>query len=399
MAKLSQRILNLQASPIRKLAPLADNAKKEGKKVYHLNIGQPDIHTPEVFYEAIKNFNEPVLKYSDSHGISELIDSFIKYYKKWDIHFESDEIMVTNGGSEAILFALMGVCDYGDNVLIPEPFYTNYNGFAQIAGVNVSSFLTKAEEGFHLPPKSEIVKHINDKTRAILLSNPGNPTGVVYTKEEINLIAEIAKEYDLFIIADEVYREFVYDNLEYTSFMKVTGIEKRVILIDSISKRYSACGARIGLVASKNKELIANILKLCQSRLCTPTIEQIGAAKLIDTPQEYFFEVKKEYQKRRDVVFNALKEMPGVVCQKPTGAFYVVAKLPVKDAEDFVKWLLTDFSVNNETVMLAPAAGFYSTEGLGLDEVRISYCLKCEDLEKAMNILKAGLEEYKNTKE
>lgn len=398
MAKLSERILNMQASPIRKLAPLAEKAKKEGKKVYHLNIGQPDIHTPEIFYKAINEFCDPVLKYTGSEGIPELINSFIKYYKKWGIDFQKDEIMVTNGGSEAILFALMAVADYDENVLIPEPFYTNYNGFAQVAGVNVSSFLTKAEEGFHLPSKAEIVKHINNKTRAILVSNPGNPTGVVYTKDEINLIAEIAKEHDLFIIADEVYREFVYDGLEYTSFMKVPGIEDRVIIIDSISKRYSACGARIGLVASKNKELIANILKLCQSRLCTPTIEQIGAAKLIDTPEEYFVEVKKEYQARRDVVYNALKNMPGVICEKPTGAFYVIAKLPVKDAEDFVKWLLTDYSINNETVMMAPAAGFYATEGLGLDEVRISYCLNCSDLEKAMNILKHGLEEYKKIK-
>lgn len=398
MPNLSNRIMSMQASPIRKLAPLADKAKKEGKKVYHLNIGQPDIHTPEIFYEAIKKFNDPVLKYAGSQGIPELVDSFIKYYKKWNINLEKDEIMVTNGGSEAIMFALMAIADYGDNVLIPEPFYTNYNGFSQVAGVNVSPFLTKAEDGFHLPAEGEIVKCINDRTRAILLSNPGNPTGVVYTKEEINLIAKIAKEHNLYIIADEVYREFVYDGLSYTSFMHINGIEDRVILIDSISKRYSACGARIGLIASKNKELIANVLKLCQSRLCVPTIEQVAAASLVDTPEEYFVETLKEYQERRNVVYNALKEMQGVICEKPTGAFYVIAKLPIKDAEDFVKWLLLDYSINNETVMLAPAAGFYATEGSGIDEVRISYCLNCDDLKNAMNIMKHGLEEYKKVK-
>lgn len=398
MPNLSNRVLNMQASPIRKLAPLADAAKKDGKKVYHLNIGQPDIHTPSLFYDAIKEFNDPVLKYSGSQGIPELIESFIKYYKKWNINFEDDEIMITNGGSEAILFALTAITDFGDNILIPEPFYTNYNGFSQSAGVDVISFLTKAENGFHLPSEEEITKNINEKTRAILLSNPGNPTGVVYSKEEINLIAKIAKERDLFIIADEVYREFVYDGLEYTSFMHVEGIEDRVIIIDSISKRYSACGARIGLVASKNKGLMANILKLCQSRLCVPTIEQVGAARLIDTPDEYFTEVKNEYQTRRDVVYGALKEMPGVVCEKPTGAFYVVVKLPVENAEDFVRFLLTDYSIDGETVMLAPADGFYATEGLGKDEVRISYCLNTGDLKKAMNIFKNGLEEFVKTR-
>ncbi|SEF47204.1 aspartate aminotransferase [Caloramator fervidus] len=398
MPNLSERIKNMQASPIRKLAPLAEKAKKEGKKVYHLNIGQPDIETPQIFYDTIKSFNNPVLAYTGSQGIPELINSYIRYYKEWNIDFEEDEIIVTNGGSEAILFALMAVCDYGDNIVIPEPFYTNYNGFSQIAGVNVSPFLTKAEDGFHLPKKEEIVKAINDKTKAILISNPGNPTGVVYTKDEIRLIADIAKEYDLYIIADEVYREFVYDNLEYTSFMHMKDILDRVILVDSISKRYSACGARIGLIASKNKELMKNVLKLAQSRLCSPTIEQIGAAKLIETPKEYLEKVKEEYQRRRDVVYEALSKIEGVICKKPTGAFYVIAKLPIKDAEDFVKWLLTDYSVDNETIMLAPADGFYATEGLGKDEVRISYCINIDALKKAMNIFEKGLIEYKKQK-
>lgn len=342
----------------------------------------------------MKNFRDPVLKYTDSAGIPELTNSFIKYYKNWNIHLEKGDILITNGGSEALLFALMSVTDFGDNIIIPEPFYTNYNSFSQIAGVKVSPFLTSAEKGFHLPSEKEIVKSINDRTKAILISNPGNPTGVVYTKDEIDLIVKIAKEQDLYIITDEVYREFVYDGLKHTSLMQIKGIEDRTILIDSISKRYSACGARIGIIASRNRELMANALKLCQSRLCVPTIEQLAAANLINTPEEYFEETKKEYQARRDVVFNALKEMPGVVCEKPTGAFYVIAKLPVDNAENFVKWLLTDFSVENETVMLAPAAGFYATHGFGIDEVRISYCINRDDLAKAMNIIKLALEEY-----
>ncbi|MCX7695825.1 MAG: pyridoxal phosphate-dependent aminotransferase [Caloramator sp.] len=392
---LSTRILNMQESPIRKLAYFAEEAKSKGIKVYHLNIGQPDVKTPDEFFEAVKTFNEPVLKYTASQGIDMLIQSFIKYYSEWDIDFEKDEIMITNGGSEAILFALLAVCDVGDNVIIPEPFYTNYNGFAEVAGVNVKPFLTYAENGFHLPDRSEIEKLIDNKTRAILLSNPGNPTGVVYTEEEIRMVAEIAKANNLYIIADEVYREFVYDNLKYTSFMHVKDVLDRVILIDSISKRYSACGARIGLIASKNKVLIKNVLKLCQSRLCVPTIEQIGAANLINTDKNYFVEVKEEYQRRRDVVYEGLSQIEGVICQKPKGAFYVIAKLPIEDAEHFSKWLLTDFNLNGETVMVAPAEGFYATNGLGKNEIRISYCINCDDLQKAMNIIKEAIKAYR----
>lgn len=396
MLKFSERAEKMQASPIRKLAPLATAAKKKGKKVYHLNIGQPDIHTPELFFDAIRKFDQKVLSYSDSQGIPPTINSFREYYASWGINFEEKDIIVTNGGSEAIMFAIMAVADHGDEILIPEPFYTNYNGFSSVAGVKVVPFLTKAEEGFHLPSKDIIEKSITPKTRAILLSNPGNPTGVVYTKKELTTIGEIAKQYDLFIIADEVYREFVYDGLEYTSFMQIPEIEDRVIIIDSISKRYSACGARVGLVASKNNDLMALILKFCQSRLCVATLDQIGAAALINTPKEYFDEVLKEYQTRRDVVYNALKSIPGVVCKKPTGAFYVVVKLPVENAEDFVKFLLNDFDVDNETLMMAPAEGFYATPGLGRNEVRISYCLNTDDLKKAMNILDKGLQAYTN---
>lgn len=394
--KFSKRISDMQFSPIRKLAPYAEIAKEKGVEVYHLNIGQPDIVTPDCFFNAVKEYEEKVLKYSGSQGIDKLIESFIKYYKTWGIDFEKNEILITNGGSEAIMFALMAICDVGDEVIIPEPFYTNYSGFSDVAGVKVVSFMTKAENGFHLPPKDEIVSKITDKTRGIIISNPGNPTGVVYTYEEIRMLADIAKEHNIYIIADEVYREFVYDGLKYTSALTMTDALDRVILIDSISKRYSACGARIGLVASKNKDLINQILKLCQSRLCVPTLEQIAAANLINTPESYFYGVKAEYENRRNILYNALYKIPGVICEKPTGAFYIVAKLPVKDAEDFAKWMLTDFSYNNKTVMFAPAEGFYATPGLGKDEVRFSYCINSDELEDAIDIFERGLIQYLN---
>ncbi|NEZ46189.1 pyridoxal phosphate-dependent aminotransferase [Clostridium niameyense] len=392
----SERISKMQFSPIRKLAPYAAEAKKKGIHVYHLNIGQPDIKTPECFTEGIKSFNETVLKYTASQGMDPLLESFIKYYKQWNIDFDKDELLITNGGSEAIQLSLMALCDVGDEIIIPEPFYTNYNGFAQSAGVEVVPFLTKAEDGFHLPKKEEILNKITDKTRAILISNPGNPTGVVYSYEELRMLADIVKEKDLFLIADEVYREFVYDNLKYTSAMYLEDIRERLIIIDSVSKRYSACGARIGVIASKNKELIHQILKLCQSRLCVPTVEQLGAANLINTPESYFKEVREEYENRRNIMFEGLKNIPGVVCEKPTGAFYIVAKLPVKNAEDFAKWLLEEFNYDHKTVMVAPAEGFYATSGLGIDEIRLSYCLKGEDLKEAMELLKIAIEKYNN---
>ncbi|SDK48972.1 pyridoxal phosphate-dependent aminotransferase [Natronincola ferrireducens] len=395
--KLSKRITAMQESPIRKLVPYAQGAKANGKHVYHLNIGQPDIETPTSFMKSIKNFDEKVLAYSSSQGMPELIDAIINYYKKYDIHYEQDEILITNGGSEALLFAIIAIADANDEILVPEPFYTNYNGFSSAVDVKVSPITCKAEEGFHLPSKFEIEELINPRTKAILISNPGNPTGVVYTKEELKILAELAEEYNIFIIADEVYREFVYDGLHYTSFGNIEKIQDRVVIIDSVSKRYSACGARIGSIASKNKELIRQILKLCQGRLCVPTLEQIGSVELYKTPQEYFNEVNTEYQNRRDIVYNGLSEIPGVLCKKPTGAFYVVAKLPVDDAEKFAIWLLKDFDVDGETVMLAPAEGFYATPGLGKNEARIAYILNENDLKKAMNILKLALEKYPNT--
>lgn len=392
--EFSRRIISMQQSPIRKLVPYAEEAKQKGKKVYHLNIGQPDIPTPDVFWEAIKNYDEDVLAYSFSQGIPELRNSFSKYYKMHNMDFDPEDILITNGGSEALLFSLIATCNYEDEVLIPEPFYTNYNGFGNSAGIKVKPITTKAENGFHLPPKKEIEKLITNKTKAILLSNPSNPTGTVYNREEIFMLRDIAKKYDLFIIADEVYREFIYDGLEYMSFAHLNDIKDRVIITDSISKRYSACGARIGCIASKNKELLKQILKLCQSRLCVATIEQIGASALINVQDKYFKEVSEEYKKRRDIVYEALSKMDGVVCEKPHGAFYVIAKLPVIDAEDFVIWLLREFDVDNETVMMAPAEGFYATKGLGKDEVRISYVLNTEDLLKAMKILEKALKIY-----
>jgi len=396
--RFSNRIVAMQESPIRKLVPYADKAKKKGKKVYHLNIGQPDIATPKEFLEAVKDFDEQTISYAHSQGIAQLIHTFIEYYKGHNINFEKDEIIVTNGGSEALIFSLIAVCDQGDEVLIPEPFYTNYNGFSSMTGVNVVPITTVAENGFHLPEKDEITKLIGEKTKAILLANPGNPTGTVYTKDEIYMLRDIAKEYNLFIIADEVYKEFVFDGQEFMSFAHLDDIQDRVILTDSISKRYSACGARIGSIASKNKELMAEIMKLAQGRLCVATLEQIGAANLINTSNSYIEEAKAEYWKRRDIVYNALQKIDGVICEKPQGAFYVIVKLPVDNAEDFVIWLLEDFDVNNETVMLAPAEGFYATEGLGRDEVRISYCINAEDLEKAMYILDEGLKVYPRRK-
>ena len=392
--KCSKRIATMQSSPIRKLAPIANKAEANGIKIYHLNIGQPDIKTPKGFFKEVKNFDSEVLEYAVSPGLPELISSLQQYYTTYNMHFESDEILVTNGGSEALLFSLMATCDPEDNILVPEPFYSNYNGFSQSINVHIIPITTKAEEGFHLPNKEKIQSLINSKTKAILLSNPGNPTGTVYTKKELYMISEIAKENDLWIISDEVYREFIYDGLEYTSFGNIKYVEDRVIIIDSVSKRYSACGARIGSIASKNKTLISEILKLCQSRLCVSTLDQVGSVELYNTSSSYFTEVNNEYKNRRDVLYNELIKVKGVICKKTTGAFYIIAKLPVENAEDFIIWMLTDFNKDGETVMACPAEGFYATPGLGKDEIRLAYVLKEDDLHKAAIILKEGLEKY-----
>lgn len=396
--ELSKRINGMEESPIRKLAPLNIKAKNEGKKVYSLNIGQPDIETPKSFINSVRSFDEKVIKYTASEGLPELINAVSNYYKHYNMDFSDNNILITNGGSEAVLFSLIAIADHGDEILMPEPFYTNFEGIASSVGVRVKPIKTKAEDGFRLPSKDKIEGLIGPKTKAILFSNPGNPTGVVYTKEEINMLAEISKENNLFIISDEVYREFIYDNSEFISFGSITDIEEQVIIIDSISKRFSACGTRIGALLSKNEELIQNILKLCQGRLCCPTLEQVGATALYEMPFDYFDEIKKEYQNRRDTIYEELIKIPGISCKKPNGAFYIVAKLPVYDAEEFAMWLLSEYSLDNETILLSPAQGFYSTEGLGRDEVRIAYVLQRDDLRKAMKILKGGLIEYQLTK-
>lgn len=390
---ISKRIQSVPPSTIMELLTFAEKAKNQCKKVYHLNIGQPDIITPEGFFQAIREYKGEVLEYALSEGLPELIEAIRKYYINYNLDFKNDEILITNGGSEALLFTILTICDEGDNVLVPEPFYSNYFNFSKSVGVNINPITTLAENGFHLPNKNEIVSKINDKTKAILFSNPGNPTGVVYTRDELEMIADIAFEHNLWIIADEVYREFVYDG-EYTSIGTIERVKDRVIIVDSVSKRYSACGARIGSLASKNKPFMKSVLKLCQARLSVPTLEQLGAIELYKTDNSYLKEVKEEYRKRRDVLYNELIKIPGIICKKPSGAFYIVAKLPVKNADDFTKWLLSDFDKEGETVMPCPAEGFYQTSGLGVDEIRLAYILNTKDLSKAAILLKAGLEVY-----
>ncbi|MCF7919991.1 MAG: pyridoxal phosphate-dependent aminotransferase [Candidatus Cloacimonetes bacterium] len=392
--RISERALNIQASPIRKLVPLANAAKAAGKHVYHLNIGQPDIETPPEMMAVYKNFEEKVLAYGPSQGLEFYRKNLVNYYKHNRIELTADEIIVTTAGSEACFFALLATCNPGDEVIIPEPFYTNYNGFATWAGVNIIPLTTYVEEGFALPDSLQIEKLVTSRTRAIMLCNPGNPTGAVYSAEELGRVAQIALKKDLFVISDEVYREFVYDDEKHTSIMEFPEIRDRAIMVDSISKRYSACGARIGCIVTHNQEVLNALLKFAQARLCPPTLEQYAANAAIALTDEYFDQNINEYNKRRKTVFAELQKIENVVCKLPQGAFYIIAKLPLQNAEDFVKWLLTDYSLDNETVMVAPAAGFYATEGLGLDEVRIAYILNEVDLKKAMNIFRSGLKEY-----
>lgn len=392
--KTSDRIQAMQESPLRKLIPHATKAKAKGKKVYHLNIGQPDIPTPPVFMEAIHNYDTNIIKYSFSQGEPVLIDAIRGYFARDNIRFDVDDILITNGGSEGVTFATIATCDPGDEILVPEPFYTNYNGFTGEVNVRIVPVTTKASEGFHLPRKDEIVAKITPKTKAILFSNPGNPTGTILRQDEMEMLAEIAIEHDLFLISDEVYRGMAFDGLEAKSMASIHGIEDRLIVLESVSKRYSACGARIGAICTKNKELTKQILKLCQARLCVATLEQIGAAALYQLPESYTRRIRDEYQARRDIVYRTLQDIPGVVCEKPTGAFYVVVKLPVEDAEQFIIWMLDEFDVDGETIMLAPAQGFYATPGLGKDEARIAYVLNTNDMKRAMHILKLGLQAY-----
>jgi aspartate aminotransferase len=394
--RLSERALNIQASPIRKLVPLADAAKACGKHIYHLNIGQPDIETPREMMKVYSEFDEKVLAYGPSQGLLFYRKNLVKYYARYEIELSENEIIITTAGSEACFFAMLAVCNAGEEIIIPEPFYTNYNGFATWAGVKITPLTTRAENGFALPGDEELERLISPKTRAIMICNPGNPTGALYSRDDLKRLAVLVNKHDLFLISDEVYREFVYDGGLHTSILTFPEIKNRAIVVDSISKRYSACGARIGCIATHNEELLAALVKFAQARLCPPTLEQYAADACIDLKEEYFEIIIKEYEVRRDLVFAALRKIDDVICVKPGGAFYIIAKLPVENAEDFVKWLLTDYSVDNATVMVAPAAGFYATEGLGRDEVRIAYILNVDDLKNAMEIFSSGLKAYLN---
>ena len=382
-------------SPIRKLVPYAEAAIKKGRIIYQLNIGQPDIKTPSNALAAVKNNDIDVLSYSHSAGFESYRNKLAQYYTNHDIKVSADELIITTGGSEALLFTMGSIADAGDEVIIPEPFYANYNGFATSSGVTVVPVKSKIEDGFALPPISEFEDLITPKTKAILICNPGNPTGYLYTQEEIQQLAEIVKKHDLFLVADEVYREFAYEGATHYSVMSIPGLEEHAIMIDSVSKRYSMCGARIGCMASKNKQVMATAMKFAQARLSPPTFAQIASEAALDTPQSYFDEVIEEYSSRRNTLITGLGEIEGVKVAKPMGAFYCIAELPIDDAEDFAKWLLESFQLNNETVMVAPAAGFYSTPNTGLNQVRIAYVLKEEDLLRSIEILKAAIKEYK----
>jgi aspartate aminotransferase len=394
MPKISSKGRMMPESPIRKLVPYAEAAKQRGVKVYHLNIGQPDIHTPEVALEALHNFSSKVIEYSHSAGIPSYRRKLAEYYKKHNIHITAEDIIVGAGASEAILFAFQSIMDADDEVIIPEPFYANYNGFAINAGVRVKPIYSSIETGFALPPIAEFEKSITPKTKAILVCNPNNPTGYLYNKKELETLRQLVLKYDLYLIADEVYREFCYDGIKHHSCMHLEGIDDNVILIDSVSKRYSACGVRVGCMISKNKELMKTALKFAQARLSPPSLGQVVAEAAIDTPDSYFDEVLKEYLARRDVVVKAINNMPGAFCPEPKGAFYVVAKLPIDDSDAFCQWMLESFDYKKQTVMLAPASGFYSTVGRGRDEVRISYVLNVNDLAKSMESLAEALRVY-----
>lgn len=395
MPSVSNKGLTMPQSPIRKLVPFAEGAKKKGIKVIHLNIGQPDIKTPQQALDAVKNNNINVLEYSRTEGSEEFRSKIAQYYIKNDIPVNANEIIVTTGGSEALSFAMNTIADTDDEIIIPEPFYANYNGFATACGVTVVPVVSKLEDNFALPPIEEFEKLITSKTKAILICNPGNPTGYLYSKEEIQKLATLVKKHNLFLVADEVYREFTYDNKTHTSILKEKGLEEHAIVIDSVSKRYSMCGARIGYLVSKNKDFIATALKFAQARLSPPTYAQIASEAALDTPDSYFAEVKEEYVARRNLLITELEKIEGIKIAKPQGAFYCIAELPIEDADHFAQWLLEDFSLNNETVMVAPAAGFYATEGLGKKQIRIAYVLDKESLKRAVHILSEALKNYK----
>lgn len=395
IALLSKRAEEMQASPIRRLVPLSDAAKKRGTKVYHLNIGQPDIVTPDDIMKAVRQFDEKVLAYGPSQGLLALREEIRKYFQRFDIKVSTDEIVVTTGGSEAILFALMTIGDAGDEVLVPEPFYTNYNGFATMSAMKLIPVPTKIENGFGMPAREEFEKRITPRTRAIMYCSPNNPTGAIFNRDDLKMITELAVDHNLWILADEVYREFTYDGATHTSILSFPNVADRAICLDSISKRFSACGARIGCLISKNPEIIASALKLGQARLCPPTIEQVGAIAGYQTIEKFLDQMISEYQSRRDIVCEELANIPGAVFTKPAGAFYIMPKLPVDNADKFAQWLLTDFSHNGATVMVAPGDGFYANPDKGKQEVRIAYVLKEADLRQALRCLVRAVEDYK----
>ncbi|KGL63614.1 pyridoxal phosphate-dependent aminotransferase [Polaribacter sp. Hel1_85] len=394
MPSISSKGLKMPESPIRKLVPFAEDAKKRGTKVYHLNIGQPDIKTPQVALDAVKNNDIKTLAYARSEGSEAYRNKLVGYYKKHSINVTSDNIVVTTGGSEALLFTIGSITDPGDEIIIPEPFYANYNGFSTASGVTVVPVISKIEDNFALPKIEDFEKLITNKTKAILICNPGNPTGYLYSPEEILKLKEIVLKHDLFLIADEVYREFTYDGLQHTSVMSVEGLEQNAIIIDSVSKRYSMCGARIGCIVSKNEAFIKTAIKFAQARLSPPTYALIASEAALDTPQQYFDDVKEEYVERRNTLITELQKIEGIKVANPKGAFYCVAELPIKDSDHFAQWILEEFNFNNETVMVAPASGFYSTEGEGKNQIRMAYVLNKEDLIKSALILKEALNQY-----
>ena len=394
MPKISHKGLSMPESPIRKLVPFAEKAKKNGKQVFHLNIGQPDIQTPQVALDAISNFSKKVVEYSHSAGFESYRIGLSKYYQNIGIEVDHNDLMVTTGGSEALLFALNSCLDQGDEIIIPEPFYANYNGFSKSSGVIVKPITTKIENGFALPDIKEFEKLITSKTKAILICNPGNPTGYLYSKEELEILRDIVLKHDLFLFADEVYREFAYDGHVHYSVLSLEGLNDHAVVIDSTSKRYSMCGIRIGCIVSKNKEVISTALKFAQARLSPPTFGQVAAEAALQTPKSYFDKVSSEYLSRRDLLVDSLNKIDGVICPKPKGAFYAIAQLPVDNADKFAQWLLEDFDFNGATLMVAPAEGFYSTPGEGLKQVRIAYVLNKESLIMAIKCLEVALKIY-----
>jgi len=391
---ISKRGQEIQPSPIRKFKPYADEAQKRGIHVYFLNIGQPDIPTPQPVLDAVRGFDDKVLSYGPAQGFSELREAISDYFNLYSIPIKAENVIITIGGSEAIHFSFSVVADPGQEVIIPEPFYTNYNGFAAFADVQISPLTLSVEDGFRLPPQQDIEKKITAQTKAILLCSPNNPTGTVYSAEELERVIELVKKHDLFLIGDEVYKEFVYDGQKHKSVLEYEDIQDRVIVVDSISKRFSCCGARVGAVITRNEEVYQSLLKFAQARLCPPSIEQKAALAAYRMSRDYFDEIREEYQKRRDILFEGLMDIPGIVIHKPQGAFYLIVRLPIGDCEHFVRWMLTDFHLDRKTVMVAPAPGFYSSQDKGKDEVRIAYVLKEEDLKRAINVFKAGLEKY-----